>query len=67
MVRAGSGSARDMESALDQVAAAGGLPENTEALDDLVEALCERDTGKALLAVDRAIGGGAAPACSARN
>jgi DNA polymerase-3 subunit gamma/tau len=61
VVRAGSGSARDMESALDQVAAAGGLPDSTEALDDLVEALCERDTGKALLAVDRAIEGGRGP------
>jgi DNA polymerase-3 subunit gamma/tau len=61
VVRAGSGSARDMESALDQVAAAGGLPESTEALDELVEALCERDTGKALLAVDRAIEGGRGP------
>jgi DNA polymerase-3 subunit gamma/tau len=61
VVRAGSGSARDMESALDQVAAAGGLPETTEALDDLVEALCERDTGRALLAVDRAIRDGRGP------
>jgi DNA polymerase-3 subunit gamma/tau len=61
VVRAGSGSARDMESALDQVAAAGGLPDSTEALDELVEALCDRDTGKALLAVDRAIEGGRGP------
>jgi DNA polymerase-3 subunit gamma/tau len=61
VVRAGSGSARDMESALDQVAAAGDLPESAEALDDLVEALCERDTGRALLAVDRAIRDGRGP------
>jgi DNA polymerase-3 subunit gamma/tau len=61
VVRAGNGSARDMESALDQVAAAGGLPETTEALDDLVDAICERDTGKALLAVDRAVGEGRGP------
>jgi DNA polymerase-3 subunit gamma/tau len=61
VVRAGAGSARDMESALDQVAAAGGLPDTTEALDDLIEALCERDTGKALVAVDRAIGEGRGP------
>jgi DNA polymerase-3 subunit gamma/tau len=61
VVRAGGGSARDMESALDQVAAAGGLPETTEALDELVEALSERDTGRALLAVDRAIDGGRSP------
>ena len=61
VVRAGSGSARDMESALDQVAAAGGLPETTEALDDLVEALSDRDIGGALFAVDRAIEGGRSP------
>jgi DNA polymerase-3 subunit gamma/tau len=61
VVRAASGSARDMESALDQVAAAGQLPESTEALDDLVEAICARDTGQALLAVDRAIRGGRGP------
>jgi DNA polymerase-3 subunit gamma/tau len=61
VVRAGAGSARDMESALDQVAAAGGLPETTEALDDLVDALCARDTGAALVAVDRAIGEGRGP------
>src|SRR4051794_7708179 len=50
VVRAGAGSARDMESALDQVVAAGGLPDDGEALDELVEALCERDTGRALIA-----------------
>ena len=61
VVRAGGGSARDMESALDQVVAAGGLPDDTEALDELVEALCDRDTGQALLAVDGPIGGGRGP------
>ena len=49
----GAGSARDMESALDQVVAAGGLPDDGDALDELVEALCERDTGRALIAVER--------------
>jgi DNA polymerase-3 subunit gamma/tau len=61
VVRVGAGSARDMESALDQVAAAGRLPETTEALDELVAALCERDTGKALVAVEAAIGEGRGP------
>jgi DNA polymerase-3 subunit gamma/tau len=61
VVRAGAGSARDMESALDQVVAAGGLPDDGEALDELVEALCEKDTGRALIAVDAAISAGRGP------
>ncbi len=61
VVRAGAGSARDMESALDQVVAAGALPDDTEALDELVEALCESDTGRALIAVDAAISAGRGP------
>ncbi|MGZ4708430.1 MAG: DNA polymerase III subunit gamma/tau [Acidimicrobiales bacterium] len=61
VVRAGAGSARDMESALDQVVAAGGLPDDGEALDELVEALCERDTARALIAVDAAISAGRGP------
>ncbi|MGZ4682052.1 MAG: DNA polymerase III subunit gamma/tau, partial [Acidimicrobiales bacterium] len=61
VVRAGAGSARDMESALVQVVAAGGLPDDGEALDELVEALCERDTARALIAVDAAISAGRGP------
>jgi DNA polymerase-3 subunit gamma/tau len=61
VVRAGAGSARDMESALDQVAAAGSIPDDADALDELVEALCERDTGRGLIAVDAAIAGGRGP------
>jgi DNA polymerase-3 subunit gamma/tau len=61
VVRVGAGSARDMESALDQVVAAGGIPDDSDALDELVEALCERDTGRAMLAVEAAIAGGRAP------
>ena len=61
VVRAGAGSARDMESALDQVVAAGELPDDAEALDELVEALCESDTGRALIAVDAAISAGRGP------
>ena len=60
VVRAGAGSARDMESALDQVVA-GGLPDDGDALDELVEALCDRDTGRALIAVERALDAGRSP------
>jgi len=67
VVRVGAGSARDMESALDQVAAAGGIPDDGDALDDLVEALCERDTGRALLAVDTAMSTGRTPRVLGEN
>ena len=60
VVRAAAGSARDMESALDQVVA-GGLPDDGDALDELVEALCDRDTGRALIAVERALDAGRSP------
>jgi DNA polymerase III subunit gamma/tau len=60
VVRAGAGSARDMESALDQVVA-GGLPDDGDALDELVEALCDRDTGRALIAVEQALDAGRSP------
>jgi DNA polymerase-3 subunit gamma/tau len=61
VVRMGAGSARDMESALDQVVVAGGLPDDNDALDELIEALCERDTGRALVAVEQAMDGGRSP------
>ena len=61
VVRAGAGSARDMESALDQVVVAGGLPDDGDALDELVEALCDRDTGRAMIAVERAMDAGRSP------
>ncbi len=62
VLRIGAGSARDTLSALDQVAAAGGgAPTDLGVLDELVEALCDRDTGRALLAVDSAIADGRAP------
>ncbi len=51
VLRVGAGSARDTLSALDQVVAAGGVLEDTSVLDELVEALCDRDTGRALLGV----------------
>jgi DNA polymerase III subunit gamma/tau len=61
VVRVGAGSARDMESALDQVVVAGGLPDDGDALDELVEALCDRDTGRAMIAVERAMDAGRSP------
>ena len=58
---AGAGSARDMESALDQLVVSGGLPDDADALDELVEALCERDTGRSLVAVELAMDAGRSP------
>ena len=45
VVRQAAGSARDTLSALDQVVAAGGVVEAAEPLDEIVEALADRDTG----------------------
>src|SRR6185369_11459967 len=63
----GAGPARDTLSALDQVAAAGGVPDDISAIDELVEALCERDTGRALLAVEDAINTGRSPRVLGEN
>ena len=60
VVRVGNGSARDMLSALDQVAAGGVRSAGTPA-DDLVDALGARDAGAALLAVDAAVRAGRDP------
>jgi len=60
-VRRGKGSARDALSALDQIAAAGGTGEDDTAVDEIVEALCERDTGRALVAVAQAAAAGREP------
>ena len=43
VVRVGGGSARDTLSALDQVAAAGGVLDRTEALEDLMAAIVDAD------------------------
>src|SRR5437763_1145619 len=51
VARRGHGSARDALSVLDQVAAAGGLEDEAEAADEVIEALCERDAGRALVAI----------------
>ena len=55
VVRRGRGSARDALSVLDQVAAAGIIDDEHEVIDEITEALCERDTGRALVAVAEAM------------
>jgi DNA polymerase-3 subunit gamma/tau len=52
-VRRGAGSVRDALSALDQIVAAGGEVDDDASVDEIVEALCDRDTGRALTAVAR--------------
>ena len=61
VVRRGKGSARDALSALDQVAAAGVVEDDAEVIDEITEALCERDTGRALVAIAEAINMGRDP------
>jgi DNA polymerase-3 subunit gamma/tau len=61
VVRRGAGSARDTLSALDQVVAAGSIPEGGEALDRLMAALVAREAGGVLAAVQDAIGVGREP------
>ena len=51
VVRKGSGSARDALSVLDQVAALGEATDDVAVADEVVEAICDRDTGRALVAV----------------
>ena len=51
VAKRGAGSARDALSKLDQVAAAGGIDDAGPSTDEVVEALCERDVGRALVAV----------------
>jgi DNA polymerase-3 subunit gamma/tau len=61
VVRVGRGSARDTLSALDQVAAAGGVVDRSEPTDDIVSAIAESDTRQAIVAVADAIGRGSDP------
>jgi DNA polymerase III subunit gamma/tau len=60
-VRRGRGSARDAESALEQLAAAGGGEDDGSPLVELVDALAERDVSRTLEAVASAIAAGRAP------
>ena len=61
VVRLGRGSARDTLSALDRVAASGGVVESQEPIAELATAIAERDTGEAIAAIDRAIAQGIEP------
>lgn len=61
VVRRGRGSARDALSVLDQVAAAGEVEEDESDADEIVEALCDGDTGRALTAVAAAMSRGRDP------
>ncbi|MBK6856198.1 MAG: DNA polymerase III subunit gamma/tau [Microthrixaceae bacterium] len=58
VVRAGAGSARDTLSALDRVAAAGGVVDDSASAVDLVNAIAAADAGRALVAVADALGSG---------
>ncbi|HET7651719.1 MAG TPA: DNA polymerase III subunit gamma/tau [Acidimicrobiales bacterium] len=67
VARRGNGSVRDALSALDQVAAAGGIDDESAPIDDLVEALCDREPGRALAAVADAVSRGHDPRQLARE
>ncbi|MEA2844681.1 MAG: polymerase subunit gamma/tau, partial [Actinomycetota bacterium] len=61
VAKRGAGSARDALSKLDQVAAAGGIDDAGPSTDELMEALCEHDVGRALAAVAERVGAGHDP------
>ncbi len=61
VAKKGAGSARDALSKLDQVAAAGGMDDAGPSTDEIVEGLCERDVGRALVAVGERIAAGHDP------
>ena len=61
VIRQGGGSARDTLSALDQVAAMGGVPTDVQPVDAVLAALRERDAGAALVAVAEAVTAGRDP------
>ena len=60
-VRRGRGSARDALSILDQVAASDSVDDDLPELDEVVEALAERDIGRALVAVAHLTSAGFSP------
>jgi DNA polymerase-3 subunit gamma/tau len=60
-VRRGRGSARDALSVLDQVAASDSVDDDLPELDEIVEALAERDVGRGLVAVAHLTAAGFSP------
>ncbi len=61
VVRQGGGSARDALSALDQVSAMGGVVEQAQPVEAILDALTHHDAGAALVAVAEAIATGRDP------
>jgi DNA polymerase-3 subunit gamma/tau len=61
VLRAGQGSARDTLSALDQVAALGEVLDEAQPVDAVLDAVCDRDAGRVLLAVADALAAGRDP------
>jgi DNA polymerase-3 subunit gamma/tau len=61
VVRQGGGSARDALSALDQVSAMGGVVEQGQPVEAILDALTHRDAGAALVAVADAVASGRDP------
>ncbi len=61
VVRQGAGSARDALSALDQVSAMGGVVEEAQPVDAILDALAKHDAGAALVAVAEAVAAGRDP------
>ena len=61
VVRRGAGSARDALSALDQVSAMGGVVDQGEPAEAILDALAQHDAGAALVAVAEATGAGRDP------
>ncbi len=58
VVARGAGSARDTLSALDQVVAAGGIPDDRVSVDEVLEGLASRDVAACLAAVAAAVAAG---------
>jgi DNA polymerase-3 subunit gamma/tau len=61
VIRSGAGSARDTLSALDQVAALGEVVDESQPVDAVLDALCDRDAGGVLVAVADALASGRDP------
>jgi DNA polymerase-3 subunit gamma/tau len=61
VVRRGHGSARDALSVLDQVAAAGGVEDETEVTTEITDAVADQDVGRVLMAVAEAMSAGRDP------
>src|SRR4051812_22614050 len=61
VLRKGGGSARDTLSVLDQVAASGEVVDEGSVVTEIVDALAERDSGRALVAVAEAMAAGRDP------